>query len=298
MFSNYIVFNSSKERKKMGSFDYRLPRSKNGTGAVSVSVTGSDTSNTSGGEVYSNTRNKLLEHYTQELLRIETEREERLEWDDYQQESKIVDSSTGRTADVSSEGTLFVTTISAPPEDISRLSQQRKKDFITRMTSDAGSTSLNINASASSSNFCVRSVETMLYRVNKIKFVFESTNMKIDSNESRRFGPVAAGLTNGLMFWSEQDGVVVNYFIENVKTIGEFYEYADVDGIINVADGVSTGVDILIVTFNLNREVILYPGSPDRICVTINDNLSGISKFKVNVYGTQEAYDQSKTRRR
>lgn len=172
---------------------------------------------------------------------------------------------------------------------------QRVRVFTSRLADSAGSVDMAIDGSGAPVNFDIDAEQDDLIIVSSVRFVFHSTNMKIDGNESRRFGPVAApGLTNGLVFRAIQNGTTSEIFLDPVKVLGDFYRYSGGDivgantAFVNDVDGISAGVDFFMITVVLPHPVSLYPGTEDRLRVVVQDDLSGIALFEVQTYGTRE----------
>lgn len=171
---------------------------------------------------------------------------------------------------------------------------QRVKVYTSRMA-NAGSVDMAVDGSGTPVEFEITAAQSEMVTIQSVRFVFHSTNMKVDGNESRRFGPIAApGLTNGLLFQTVQNGTTSDIFLDPVTVLGDFYRYAggEVVGvntsIVNDVDAISAGVDFFMVAISLPIPVSLYPGTEDRLRVTVRDDLTGITKFEVQNYGTTE----------
>lgn len=200
----------------------------------------------------------------------------------------------GETAQVRS-GALVVTMKGSDVEDITQAEAERVKVWTALMEDANGSTDLTIDGSATAVEFTFSPDAEKMVRVQSMRLVFHSSNMDISSNESRRFGPVIApGLANGIKLEADQGGVLTPIFLSPVQVLGDFYRYAGGSvvgintGIVNDRDAISAGVDFFMILVVLPVPVILFPGSSDRIVLTIQDDLTGITLFEVQGYGTQE----------
>jgi len=92
-----------------------------------------------------------------------------------------------------------------------------------------------------------------------------------------------SGLTNGIIFSSFKDGVSV--FSVTLKSIGDFL--ATGSDMINVSgNGTNTGLTLVI---NFPEPIILQGGSENNfLSFTINDNLSGLTRFTAAARGALE----------
>lgn len=151
---------------------------------------------------------------------------------------------------------------------------------------------LNVDGSTTPQEFTVTSSQAEVILVKEVRLLFHAANAKLDSNEVRRFGPVAApGLTNGLRVYSVQQGVESDLFVSPVKTMGDFFTYARAGAspVANIVDGVSAGVDIVVITIDLLAPVGLYPSSLDRLVVKVQDDLTGLALFNAFAFGERRA---------
>ncbi len=203
----------------------------------------------------------------------------------------IVDNSTDDAAEVRAGALLTTTKATAP----TRAEAQAVKAYTALMVDPAGSSDLTIDGSAVPVSFKAAAAAGELVTIDSVRLVFHSTNMKIDGNESRRFGPISApGLANGLNLTVQQNGTTTEVFLAPVTVLGDFYRYAGGasvgvnSGVVNDVDAISAGVDFLMVLVVLPASVKLYPGTPDNVRVTVSDDLTGIALFEVQVYGTKE----------
>ena len=120
------------------------------------------------------------------------------------------------------------------------------------------------------------------------RIILHSTDMEINTNDFRRFGAaaIAPGLTNGIEFYFNQAGRRTDVFLENVKSIGQFLDYAD--GFTNLVNAVTSQSDYLSLDFSFDQPVVLAPGSNDQIVLGVSDDLTALDFAQVIVRGWQE----------
>jgi hypothetical protein len=204
----------------------------------------------------------------------------------------IADSSNGRKALVNSNNALDVSTLPVPYDAYitNQDAFEQSQVLYEYMTDSAGSNDMAIDASAAVTKFSISQTAKRIKIIESVKFIFHSANMNIESAESRRFGPVVGGLTNGLVFQAKQKYSTQSLFLENVTVIGDFYKYIDNSTkIVNDRDAISSGVDYFMVVMQLPNPVFIFPGTVEELKVEINDDLSGIELFNVVAVGRQES---------
>lgn len=256
-----------------------------------VRVTGSDNFIYLGDIATARVHDKRVETGINLIYDVLTKREEREDEQNYITPIYIEDPSSGARANVTSGKSLVVSERLIPTDDLTPKIVQQRRLLLTRLKDENGSEDLNINGSVTPVNFSLLPAEDKVRWVNRVSLVFNSTDMDIATTQSRRFGPVAApGLTNGLKFFALQKNVIVDLFIDNVVKIGDFYEYADPNSIINDKDSIANGVDFLMIVITFNVPITLFPGTTDFLRMTIQDDLSGIALFRVNAYCYEEDY--------
>ncbi len=203
----------------------------------------------------------------------------------------ILDPATSRRASVLSEGGQLVYPWWVPVEDITRRQVEQRKAWTDRMADAAGSVSLAVDGSVTPQVFEVTADPDELRWIERLTIVLNSTQMDLSkATESRRFGPVGGGLTNGLQFQILQGDGTADLFLDPVKVIQEFERYAAIEarGIVNRVDAVATGTDLLLVGIELPCKMGLFPGSTDAIRLIVSDDLSGIDLFEVQITGCRE----------
>lgn len=213
-------------------------------------------------------------------------------------DAKIVGGPTEQAAVVGSDGALRVASLRPPSADRTRLNVEQVKQFVAFLKNSSGSQDMTVDGSSTVAEFYVEAENDRIKWIEELRLVFHDTNMKLDGTESRRFGSAAAspGLTNGLRLRAEQGGVVTDYFADPVQSIGEFYRYSGGPGfgsgvgtgIINDVDGIAAGTDLLIIRVGFRASVGLFPGSIDRVLVQVRDDLTSLTLFECQAYGTQE----------
>lgn len=201
------------------------------------------------------------------------------------------DPATGQLAAVYPGGLAATAWWLVPAGSLTPAQVTQQKAFSARFATSAGSESAAVDGSATPVELYVGAVNGRIRFVSELRLVIEGTNFKLDSNEIRRFGPVVApGLANGIELQAEQGGVVTDLFTDPITIAGDLLEYASPEarGVVNVVDGVSAGVDVVIATIRLARPVGLPAGSTDRLVLRIRDDLSGLSRMDLTAIGWQE----------
>lgn len=171
--------------------------------------------------------------------------------------------------------------------------------FTALLTTDAGATGMNVDGSSTAEEYHIRANsndDDTIISIKSIRLVFHSENMIITNTQSRRFGPVTApGLTNGLKLTVAQAGVETEMFLSPVKVIGDFYRYAG-GGIVGInsaivsdSAAITSAIDFLMILLIFPVPVVLFPGTLDSITMLIQDDLTGITLFETQAYGSQEA---------
>jgi hypothetical protein len=206
-------------------------------------------------------------------------------------DSTILDPATGKRACVLSEGGQLVYPWWVPVEDITRRQVEQRQSWTARLTNSAGSVSLAVDGSVTPQVFSLSADPQELRWIERLTLIFHSSAMDLSkATESKRFGPVGGGLTNGLQFTVHQGDGSSDLFLDPVKVIQEFERYAAIEsrGIVNRVDAVATGTDLLIVAVTLPCRMGLFPGSTDSIDLTVADDLTGLDLFEVQITGCRE----------
>ncbi len=180
----------------------------------------------------------------------------------------------------------------------------RVRLFSAFLTTAAGSQDMTVDGSTTAQLFRVTAdtaADPKLRAIHSIRLTIHDSQMKIDSNEIRRFGSAAAapGLTNGLKLSVSQGGTITELFADPVQSVSDFYRYsggpsvAAAAAIHNVVDGVAAGTDIVYVQIEIPAPVLLYPGSLDYVGITVQDDLTTITLLEAQALGTQAEFNNS-----
>jgi hypothetical protein len=205
---------------------------------------------------------------------------------------------TKRTAGVTSDHALKVTDtsygfgpalIDLQAEGFQSL--LRKKTWVSYFENSVGGHDLNIDGSVTPVTFKISSQEDRLKTIQYVRFIMHDTQMSLSGAEGSRFASAAAvpGLTNGVRFFIEQGGEELDLFLEPIKQIVQFMNYAV--ELVNEAGVLGAGEDLLTVTMTFDfAPVHIVPGGFDSINVKIQDDLSSINLFQVFGFGSQELF--------
>jgi len=203
----------------------------------------------------------------------------------------IQDPATGRRLKVTQDGAIAVSVveISASEVDTSSLTKRKQlREFLRRTTDN--SPDLNVNASGGLQEFNVKAEVGKTKWITEVRVIIYGKNCEMQSNDFRRFGDatsVGSPLTNGIKLFVTQGGVQTNFFINNITRMGDFFDY--MDDFVNVINAIDSQTDFLTFDFRFEGPVVLPPGVPDKISITINDNLSSLTLFRVIARGYQES---------
>lgn len=153
----------------------------------------------------------------------------------------------------------------------------------------SGNILLNVDGSLFNQFFTLRSKVGYVQYITSLRFIFNDGNMDINtSGQLRRFGDAATspGLTNGILMYADQNGVITNIFNSPIRSLADFFNY--VDDFTNFVDGISNGVDLLTLDFKFDVPIVLTSGTVDTITVVIRDNLLPVDLFTIVARGYQE----------
>ena len=194
----------------------------------------------------------------------------------------------GHELGITPEHAAKVTIVGTSGSNVSTDDLTRFKQLRAFFVNDSDSSDLNVNGSSTAQHFYIRSELGKIKWITGVRFVFNSVNMELNTNDFRRFGAaaIAPGLTNGILFDVHQSGEVTNFFIEPVKMIGDFFNYCDeYNNFINAIDNQTDFASFLI---KFDQPIALPVGVEDHMHITIRDDLSAITYFKVIARGYQE----------
>lgn len=163
-----------------------------------------------------------------------------------------------------------------------------RKQFRGFLETPAGSSDLNVDGSVTPVEFLVGADVSATRWITGIRILLNDISMELDTNDFRRFGTaaIAPGLTNGLEIYVEQSGFRTDLYLDPIKTIGDFMNYAD--RYVNFINAIGTQEDFLSFDFDFDVPVVLPPGSLDKIAMVVNDDLTPVDLFNVIVRGYQE----------
>jgi len=183
---------------------------------------------------------------------------------------------------------MKVTTVEPISVEISAAVLTRRKLLNEFFTDPGGSIDLNVDGSTTPVEYTIEPSSDRVRWINRVRFLFNDTNMELDTNDFRRFGTAATapGLTNGLTFSVHQGGVETDFFKSPIVTVGDLMDYAD--DFTNFVNAISAQSDFLSFDFDFEQPVVLPVDSTDKLVVTINDDLTSIDLFKVIARGFQE----------
>lgn len=213
--------------------------------------------------------------------------------------STIRDSLREYTARVHSNGSLRVALECIPAADLTPADVACRLPLAAKLVDldNSNDDNMAINGSPTSArSFDVLPEVDRIKWVTELRLVFHSSGMRLGSNEERNFGAVGAALTNGLRLVVLMDRNEIDMFTDPVTRVGDFYQYAGgagrglgVDtGLVNSVDGISAGVDLLVVSIVLPFPIGLHPESGDRMYMVVQDNLTSLTLFETSYYGWQE----------
>lgn len=163
-----------------------------------------------------------------------------------------------------------------------------QKQYNGFLVDSSGSSAMDVNGSVTNQEFALTPPTGRVLYINSIRILLNGTSLEINTNDFRRFGmaAVAPGLTNGLLVYVVQGDVQTNLFVDPIKTIGQFLDYAT--DFTNLVNSVGTQEDFLSFDFRFDVPIVLVPGSNDKIVIMIRDNLTAIDLFKCVARGYQE----------
>lgn len=149
---------------------------------------------------------------------------------------------------------------------------------------------MNVDGSVTPVTFQVSRAPGQLLYIKRVRFVFHDEQMDMSGGEAKRFGSVAndPGLTNGLRFFTDQTGLEINAFNEPVRTMADFWQYAD--DFVSVTSAIAGGNNIDFLSWDIVfvREVVITQGSIDRLAVVVSDDLTSMDLFRVIATGFRE----------
>lgn len=194
---------------------------------------------------------------------------------------------SGNDAKVTSDNALKVSTVDISISDQTIDDLTVKKQYRDWLRNSAGSADMNVDGSSTPVEFEETAEASKVKWLTSWRLIMHDESMELDTNDFRRFGTaaIAPGLTNGIECYFKQGGRKVDVFLENVKMIGNFLDYAD--GYLNLINAISAQGDYLSFDFIFDQPVVLPAGSNDSIIMKISDDLSSLALMKVVIRGWQ-----------
>lgn len=178
----------------------------------------------------------------------------------------------GRSAEVTPGGTLLVTpqTETARGIDPARLANQLV--LSERFTDENGSSEQVVDGSVTPVDFSIRAEQGVTKWVTGFRLIIIGPNLDISTNQLRRYGAAAAGLTNGIQIESFQAGETANITANPVQTIADYFLYQD--DFLSLVSSISNNEDLLTFDFLFVRPVVLVEGSTDEVIIRIRDDMT------------------------
>lgn len=208
----------------------------------------------------------------------------------------------GHLAYVTPEQALKV--VNCPPQAINLTNNEltNRKALFELFTDDLGSSAMNVNASlAAPRTFYIRSqsfkfpgissfIEYKYQFVTNIRLFMRSVTLDPSTgSDMRRFGPVAGGLTNGILMSVTQANIKTDIFLWPAKLLADMFE--QVTSYMSFPSVTSTPTtDMLILNIAFQEPIVIPAHSLDRIDIVIQDNLSGIAEMHAQVTGFYELH--------
>lgn len=187
------------------------------------------------------------------------------------------------------DNSLQVVNVEASSTSVGFAQLTRLKAFRQFFTTSGGSKEMDVDGSVTPVDFSIASVAAKTLWVERVRFILNGNSFELDTNDAKRFGAATAGggsLTNGIRFFIEQEGVTTEIFAEPVKQTIDFLNYSD--GFTNLKNSISAQSDFLSFNFDLEKPVVLPPGSLAKLTVRVADNLTAIDLFRCIARGYQE----------
>ena len=198
----------------------------------------------------------------------------------------------GYQARVQSNNSIPVCVVPNPVDSQTLAESEQLKCLVGSLQTSAASSDMTIDGSSTAVDFYVQGAGDRIKTITQLRTLLHANAIKITGVEARGFGTqhTAPGLTNGLKLFATQGGVEHDLFVSNIVVIGDFYTYADVNGITYDEGAVAANVDLLMMTMTLQAPIKLHMGSDDRLTMRIQDDLShaNYALFETYYFGYQE----------
>lgn len=178
----------------------------------------------------------------------------------------------GRSAEVTPGGTLLVTPQTETARGIAPETIANQLVLSERFTDTSGSFEQAVDGSVTPVEFAIRAEQGFTKWVRGFRLIIIGPNLDISTNQLRRYGAAAAGLTNGIQIESFQSGVTASITAAPVLTIADYF--LDQDDFLSLVSAISNNEDLLTFDFAFVRPVVLVEGSTDEVIIRIRDDLA------------------------
>jgi hypothetical protein len=178
----------------------------------------------------------------------------------------------GRSAEVTPGGTLLVTPQTETARGIDPETIANQLVLSERFVDESGSFEQAVDGSVTPVEFAIRAEQGFTKWVKGFRLVIIGPNLDISTNQLRRYGAAAAGLTNGIQIESFQSGETASVTAAPVLTIADYFLYQD--DFLSLVSAISNNEDLLTFDFGFVRPVVLVEGSTDEVIIRIRDDLT------------------------
>lgn len=148
---------------------------------------------------------------------------------------------------------------------------------------DEGTTSANVDGSATAQTFYARSVPEYDIQIMSVNLVISDTTILL-----RNFGAIAGGLTNGIDIYVKESGVET-FLVREAKTNGQvILQAGDPNGWVALS-AYQLNIDALMIQIPLSNAMCgglrLGRGTLEQMALVVNDDLTGLSDLTCRVFG-------------
>ena len=178
----------------------------------------------------------------------------------------------GRSAEVTPGGTLLVTPQTETARGVDAETLANQLVLSERFVDESGSFEQVVDGSVTPVEFAIRAEQGFTKWVRGFRLVIIGPNLDISTNQLRRYGSAAAGLTNGIQIESFQSGETASITAAPVSTIADYFLYQD--DFLSLVSAISNNEDLLTFDFAFVRPVVLVEGSTDEVIIRIRDDLT------------------------
>jgi len=152
-------------------------------------------------------------------------------------------------------------------------------------------TDMAVDGSSTQQVFTVPVAEGQTIIIKKLIFEVHSTAADMSGAEVYTFG-AAGALTTGIDFLVRIGGTQRSLWPSAVKTLAHLYRYMKAADMDNLVDGIASGTDLVRGIYYPPSPIRLVGKSPasatpDRVVITIDDDLSGLTLMQVFAEGTE-----------